>query len=131
MVTTAPEPDKAVASSVHHWFGSRGVDVRYRPGLAAPLEAIPADPVDDLRTLNWLRAAVVPALSRLEERYPRADLIAFLFDGATLDDMADARRVIDGIRDVYACRGSATGSWSNDGSATLIGVNHGGGSGIG
>jgi len=97
MVIRAAEPDKAIAASVHDWFWYRGVGVRYRPGLADPLEAPSADPVDDIRTLRWLLRSAVPAIARLGERYPRADLVAFLFDGATMADMAAARRVVEGI----------------------------------
>lgn len=104
MVTTAPDADKAIAANVDHWFGNRGIPVRYRSGLAAPLEAIGSDPTDDLRALRWLQAQVIGTLKRLGERYPRSDLVAFLFDGATMDDMRAVRREMEDMEALYADR---------------------------
>lgn len=113
MVVRAPDDDKAIAACVHDWFRNRGVDVRYRPGLAVALAAPPADPVDDIRALKWLQSQVIGTLRRLQERYPRADLIRFLFEGATMEDMANAREVVREIEAVYESRSEIAASTNN------------------
>jgi hypothetical protein len=103
-VNAAQEPATEIPAMVAAWFGDRGVDVRYRPGMAHSFEAIPASPVDDLRTLAWLRAAASPALARLGERYTREALIAWLFDSATMEHMKGDREAVRQIAERYLDR---------------------------
>lgn len=112
-----------VEASVHRWFRDRGVDVRYRPGLAYGFEAIAHDPVDDIRALKWLQSQVVGTLKRLGERYPRADLVAFLFDGASMEHMKEARAAIVQIERTTAERRELLRDCEGTGSATQKGRN--------
>lgn len=103
-VNSAKEPAVEIPAMVAAWFGDRGVDVRYRPGMAHTFETLPAGPVDDIRTLAWLRAVAAPALERLGERYTRDALIAWLFDGATMEHMKGDREAVRQIAERYLDR---------------------------
>lgn len=73
-----------VSAMVAGWFGSHGVGVRYRPGLADAFAPIGAMGTDVEKRLGWLRHAVVPTLQWLMTWYSEEELHAFLFNGTPL-----------------------------------------------
>jgi len=63
-----------VSSLVHHWFVDRGINVRYRPGVASALSPIGAPHSDLDSRLSWLLAQVRPVVSRCLEHVDRETL---------------------------------------------------------